>query len=162
MRLWFVGALVYATTCAVAAQGSIAGGNGAPPATDLKQGAFTEAQAERGSTVYAEYCLRCHGEDLETARGGTEYGIPSPPLAGSVFLDRWKGKSLDDLFTLIQTTMPKNTSVKLKAEEYVDVLAFLLQQNGFPAGARELPANRAVLKAFRISAAAPAGTPRGW
>jgi cytochrome c len=151
VRVWVVVGVVYASTFAAAATGSGAGGNALPAPGDLWDGVYTQKQADRGSTVYAEYCLRCHGEDLETARGGTEYGIPSPPLAGSVFLDRWKGKSLDELFTLIQTTMPKNTTVKLKAEDYVDVLAFLLQQNGFPAGASELPANRAFLKAFQIS-----------
>lgn len=153
IRRYALSVVVCATMVVVAAQQSIAGSKGLSPAMDLRQGAFTQAQAERGSTVYEENCLRCHGEDLETARGGTEYGVPSPPLAGAGFLNRWKEKRLDELFTLIQTSMPKNTSVKLKSEESVDVLAFLLQQNGFPAGANELRPDLPLLKTLQISQA---------
>ena len=150
MRVMVIASLLYATTFAAAAGGSAAGGV-APAQADLATGVYTKAQADRGATVYSENCLRCHGEDLETARGGTEYGIPSPPLAGSDFLNHWKGKSLKELFTFIQTTMPKNVSVKLTPKEYVDVLAFLLQQNGFPEGHDELTAEPERLDVIRLS-----------
>jgi polar amino acid transport system substrate-binding protein len=119
--------------------------------TSSAEGVYTTAQAERGLTVYADHCLRCHGEDLETARGGTEYGIPSPPLAGRQFLLNWDGKGVDELFTLVQTTMPKNVTSRLKPEQYADVVAFLLQQNEFPEGDAELPPDPVRLKAIRLA-----------
>ena len=133
-----------------AAGATSAVGNPPPAQRELREGVYTKAQAERGATVYSNDCLRCHGEDLETARGGTEYGIPSPPLAGPAFLDHWKGKTLEALFTFIRMTMPKNVSAKLTPKEYADVLAFLLQQNGFPAGPSELLSDTGPLKAIAI------------
>jgi|SoiMethySBSTD1v2_1073268.scaffolds.fasta_scaffold260825_2 cytochrome c len=150
MRTSILGGLLYASVI-VAAAGATSAGSRAPAEVDLRSGAYTKAQAERGATVYSENCLMCHGEDLETGRGGTAYGIPSPPLAGPLFLAHWKGKSLSELFTLIQTTMPKNVSVKLKPTEYADVLAFLLQQNGFPEGKTELPADPMPLMAIMVT-----------
>jgi cytochrome c len=119
--------------------------------TSSAAGVYTKAQAERGLAVYADHCLRCHGEDLETARGGTEYGIPSPPLAGRQFLLRWDSKGVDELFGLIQRTMPRNSADRLTAEQYADVVAFLLQQNDFPEGEVELPPDPVRLKAIRLA-----------
>ena len=119
--------------------------------TSSAESVYTKAQAERGLTVYADHCLRCHGEDLESARGGTEYGIPSPPLAGRLFLLQWDGKGVDELFTLVQTTMPKNVTSRLTPEQYADVVAFLLQQNEFPEGEAELPADPVRLKTIRLA-----------
>ena len=119
--------------------------------TSSAEGVYTKAQAERGLAVYVDHCLRCHGEDLETARGGTEYGIPSPPLAGRQFLLHWEDKGVDELFGLIQTTMPKNSAQRLKPEQYADVVAFLLQQNEFPEGEAELPSDPVRLKAIRLA-----------
>jgi cytochrome c len=136
---------------AVAALACVAGMTGSA-VTSLTDGVYTRAQAERGLSVYVDHCLTCHGEDLETARGGTEYGIPSPPLAGRRFLLQWDGKGVDELFGLIQTTMPKNSPLRLKPQQYADVVAFLLQQNGFPESEAELPADPVRLKDIRLAA----------
>ena len=118
---------------AVAALTVIAGA--AEPDTDVWDGVYTEAQANRGGNVYVDHCAECHADDLS---GKTAYK-PSPPLVGPDFRARWDSKTLDQLFELIRTRMPKQREGVLKREEYVDVLAFLLQANRFPASTTELP-----------------------
>ena len=100
--------------CAVAV-GASSAGSPASDQPDLRTGAYTKAQAERGATVYSENCLRCHGEDMETARGGTEYGIPSPPIVGQSWLGHLTGKSRGARFTFSKTTMPQKVAAQLKA-----------------------------------------------
>lgn len=53
-------------------------------------------------------------------------------------MDRWREFNLDVLFSLVKTTMPANNPGGLSAAAYLDLLAFLLQSNEIPAGAKEL------------------------
>ena len=46
--------------------------------------------------------------------------------------------------------MPREEPGSLKDETYIDILAYLLQQNGMPAGKTELKADSAQLKAITI------------
>jgi quinoprotein glucose dehydrogenase len=149
-RILIVAGLLYASVVGVVA-GAPGAGSRAPADIDLRSGVYTTRQAERGGSVYVDNCARCHGENLETGEGASVYGIPSPPLAGKLFLAKWKDRSLGELFTLIQTTMPKNVSVKLNPAEYADVLAFVLQQNEFPEGKMELTADINRLMAIKVT-----------
>jgi mono/diheme cytochrome c family protein len=97
------------------------------PATVL-DGVYTHAQAERGEAVYSTSCIGCHeGQDAD-----------GPELTGRVFLDRWREDRLEPLFTFIKTTMPGNNPGSLDEGAYADVVAYLLEANGLPAGKREL------------------------
>ena len=91
-------------------------------------GVYTAAQAERGHVAYETRCVQCH-EGLEA---------DGPGLIDKAFLDRWREDTLAPLFTFITTTMPGNRPGSLDAQEYADVLAYLLEANGLPAGTREL------------------------
>jgi hypothetical protein len=93
-------------------------------------GIYTDAQAKRGGAAYGENCAGCHGEDL--------YGRAMGPLRGDHFLDRWREDSLNVLFTHIKTKMPANAAGSLSEAAYLDILAYILQVNSFPAGTREL------------------------
>src|SRR5581483_322146 len=95
-------------------------------------GVFTDTQAKRGETAYGMTCAGCHGEDLS--------GRAMGPLRGDRFLDRWREDSLDVLFTHIRTRMPANAAGSLSEAAYLDILAYILQANGFPAGPGELTA----------------------
>ena len=95
-------------------------------------GIFTGGQAKRGEAVYGMNCAGCHGEDL--------YGRAMGPLRGDHFLDRWREDSLNVLFTHIRTRMPANAAGSLSEAAYLDILAYILQVNGFPEGSRELTA----------------------
>jgi S-disulfanyl-L-cysteine oxidoreductase SoxD len=45
--------------------------------------------------------------------------------------------------------MPQDRPGSLSAEEYADVVAYILRLNGRPAGERELPADAALLARMR-------------
>jgi len=110
-------------------------------------GAYTPAQAERGAAKYRQMCVMCHGPALE---GNGE----APPLTGR-FIPDWAGTSLADLFEKIQATMPLFAPATLNSSDTVDILAFLLQSNKFPAGPAELQGGD-TLKLVSFDASKPA------
>jgi hypothetical protein len=60
-------------------------------------------------------------------------------LQGDRFVTNWVDLTLEDLHARLRTTMPPDTPGSLKGQEYTDILAFLLERNGYPAGSEELP-----------------------
>jgi len=92
---------------------------------------YTTAQAARGRSVYAEQCASCHGPNLDD-------GAFAPPVTGLEFRTKWGQQSAEPLFTYIATRMPPNGPGSLGDARYTDVMAFILEQNGSPAGSREL------------------------
>src|SRR5436305_11659644 len=90
-------------------------------------GVYTSAQAQRGQAVYAERCASCHRADLG--------GFSGPPLKGDLFMDRWREFNLSVLDWLIRNTMPATAPGTLSEENYLDILAWILQTNELPAGA---------------------------
>jgi hypothetical protein len=100
-------------------------------------GVFTTAQAQRGRGAFAANCKGCHMEDL----GGTKGEAPA--LKGDAFMDRWRDYPLQPLMELIETEMPPlrfrtPETPKRDTATNIDILAYLLAENGFPAGATEL------------------------
>ncbi len=90
-------------------------------------GVFTLGQALAGEAAYDEHCSSCHLSNLE---GGED----APPLVGAPFSVVWEGRSLKDLAGRMQARMPQGAPGSLTRETYVNIVAFLLQKNGFPAG----------------------------
>src|SRR3954466_11726852 len=93
-------------------------------------GVYTDAQADRGALVYDASCAGCHRADLG---GGT-----APALKEQRFAREFAGKDLKTLYTRIATTMPRDEPGTLGDTAYLDVLAHVLRENGFPAGRMEL------------------------
>jgi hypothetical protein len=62
----------------------------------------------------------------------------TPPIGGPKFLRNWNGRSLAALYEYARTTMPANNPGFLPDQELADVLAYMLQQSGLPAGELEL------------------------
>ena len=89
-------------------------------------GVYTSAQAERGKEVYRTTCSGCHGAELSG----------NPPLRGSIFLGHWLEDSLNPLFVKLRKMPPRGETPP--ESTHLDVLAFLLESNGFPAGQKEL------------------------
>src|ERR1700761_5959977 len=111
---------------------SAAGGAvGAQQAATVTGGIYTEAQAARGHDQYTTNCAPCHGATLS---GSGE----APALVGGEFLSDWIGLTVGDLFDRIRTSMPQDAPGKLSRDQYAAILSYVLKQNGYPAGAKDL------------------------
>ena len=97
-------------------------------------GVYSAAQAERGKDTYAQECSGCHGDFLD-GDGATGRVVA---LSGTAFADNWEAASLNDLFEKIAKTMPRDAPGTLTSRQALDVMAFLLQYNEFPAGTSDL------------------------
>jgi len=115
-------------------------------------GAYTAAQAERGRTVVQNHCSECHHDDLSGGEG--------PALAGSTFMVKWEMQSVERLFHKIRDTMPEVGSTDVTDAEKLDTVAYILQQNGFPAGTTELTDAKGALAALRMIPRGGPGPPR--
>jgi mono/diheme cytochrome c family protein len=95
---------------------------------------YSSEQANRGKEDYEDHCLDCHGEDL---RGGL---LGGPPLRGLGFEQDFGGAPASSLFLFASTQMPPDAPGRLSPGTYADLVAYILKQNGYPAGA-ELPSD---------------------
>lgn len=95
---------------------------------------YTEAQATQGAVHYFQNCGMCHGPLLNGQRGG----YPGPPLKGADFADPSYDFHVDEIFRFVAKLMPAQKPGSLSDEQNVMIMAFLLKQNGYPAGSNEL------------------------
>ena len=100
---------------------------------NVSDGVFTADQALRGKSGYDGVCARCHGVPLTGSQGN------GPTLKGPAFLAHWDKDTLGSLYTKIRDTMPQGAPGTLTDEVKLQILAYVLQQNGFPAGTSDLP-----------------------
>ena len=103
---------VFVVTAAVAAQGAT-----------VRDRIYTDEQADRGKGTYDAKCASCHD-------GGTM----GPELWGDAFLTSWENKALAEFFTRVKMTMPEDAPGSLSPKDVLDVIAYVLKTNGFPAG----------------------------
>jgi S-disulfanyl-L-cysteine oxidoreductase SoxD len=101
-----------------------------PPKT-VWDGAYTEAQATRGATAFAQSCAGCHVVATEGRA----------PLVGDHFWKSFAQKSVGDLLEFVTAYMPNGTPRSLTDGAYGDIVAFMLKSNGFPAGSTEVARN---------------------
>ena len=111
-------------------------------------GVYTEEQAGRGERTYTQACAVCHLDDLL----GDGF---APSLVGAAFSFRWTGLSVGDIFATIRATMPMGAPASLSARAYVDLAAFLLSVNDYPAGDEELEPDGSTLEQIRIESQRP-------
>lgn len=105
-----------------------AGGGGGNPA--VVPALFTQAQAHAGAKKYADNCEQCHGTKLE--------GRAGPALTGPNFASAKSNFKVSDIYGFVSQNMPAPAPGSLPAQDYVDIMAFILQQNGYPAGRAKL------------------------
>ena len=105
-------------------------------ANTIAAGVFSSEQSARGELEYMRTCKRCHKRDLSG-----DFIEDAPPLIGEEFMSNWKPWTLGDLFEFLTTDMPPKPKERLEisTSNYADILAFMLDKNGFPAGNVELP-----------------------
>ena len=104
----------------------------------VSEGVYTEDQAGRGQAIYAQMCMACHGETLAGGLG--------PPLVGDDYLRYWQQEPVWQLVSKIQNTMPQGDAGSLSSQQTTDVVAYMLQVGGFPAGGAELSADEVALR----------------
>jgi hypothetical protein len=136
----------------------------------ISEAYYTEKQANRGKAYFQATCGVCHTTyakevaggkmsaggayvvmDDASGRGwdwGTQHRLQL--LTGDkTFLGASSGISgrpqrwdtVADLYNKVRTTQPPDYIDGLSAQEYVDIVAYIVQQNGFPAGKEELKNN---------------------
>jgi len=126
LELGIWNAIVCSLTIVVAASAQESG-------KTVADGVYTETQAARGAASYETACAGCHRGDLG---GGT-----GPALKDQRFARQFAGKDLKAFFTKTATTMPRNAPASLGDAVYLDIVAHVLKENGFHAGATELTAD---------------------
>ncbi|PWT85478.1 MAG: hypothetical protein C5B57_02875 [Blastocatellia bacterium] len=124
----FAGTLIVATTVGSLADNTSA--QGTEP--KIWSGVYSAVQADRGKTVFQSTCTTCHNFDLQGNSGR------GPALVGDQFMTNWETESLSALFTRLKTTMPRNNPGSLTDDVYLDLLAYVLQANSYPAGREPL------------------------
>ncbi|HUE89481.1 MAG TPA: cytochrome c [Vicinamibacterales bacterium] len=147
MRFQVVVALIVSLWAASALYATQAG-QAAPAGTTTWSGVYTEEQSKLGKTAYVKYCAECHGEDL----GGDGF---APPLKGPEFLSNWSGLTVGELFDRIRISMPPTNPNDVSVKEKVEIVAYVLEEDGFPAGTIELPDTIDALKTIKIEASKP-------
>ena len=94
-------------------------------------GVYTSEQARNGKAAYGAACSACHQESL----GGDTM---SPALLGEEFRASWDSQKLRKLYSRILSTMPVDNPGTLSEKTVLDIVAYLLETNGFPSGAAAL------------------------
>ena len=117
----------------VVVAGLAATASGQPAETTVRDQVYSQEQSKRGRASYDGKCASCHD-------GGTM----GPELWGDAFLTQWENKDVASFFSRIQTTMPEDAPGTLPDKEVLDIIAYVIQTNGFPAGDKELESKGAL------------------
>jgi cytochrome c len=99
----------------------------------LEDSAARSAQLERGARDYAARCARCHG----VAGGGLSLyprlvGVGALPVEPRAWQERRTGEfvTAEDVYRFVQDFMPFEGPGSLEAAQYLDIVLFLLDENG--------------------------------
>ncbi|MBW6507709.1 MAG: cytochrome c [Rhodobacteraceae bacterium] len=87
---------------------------------------YTGAQAARGERAFMTNCAGCHGFSMISIFG--------------------RYRNAYDYFGVAATSMPWEDAGSLPVQDYVDIIAYMMRENGFRAGEAELRPDRAVLE----------------
>lgn len=103
------------------------------PQATSNEGIYTKAQADGAKKQFDKICADCHPFTVAAKKKPKDL-----PLGEEPFFEQWTGRPLTELVTLIALTMPNDGSAVVTEEEAVDLVAYILQQNGYPAGSKPL------------------------
>jgi mono/diheme cytochrome c family protein len=113
----------------------------APAATPLS---FTETQVTQGRAAYQQNCMDCHGSSLDNG----EFG--GAPLKGAYFRNKWGNGSVANLYAFTKAKMPPDRPGTFSDKVYADLVAYILQANGYEPGGRELPVDPAAQQSMSL------------
>ena len=97
---------------------------------------YTPAQATAGKAAYAQNCQSCHGAALDD-------GEFAPALKGGDFLAHWGGQPVGNLGDYIHDNMPKGSPGSLSEDNYINIMAYILQANAISPAKDNLTAENA-------------------
>ena len=140
MKAWPLLAALLAVGCAAS---RLPRDSAAPGPRTLLDGVYSAEQSRRGETIYFSTCVKCHRPEMT----GSQI---VPALLGEAFLERWRRKSVGDLFEKARSMPPVPIPVRPTPGEYADVVAYILGRNAFPAGPQELVADFEALASIRL------------
>ena len=127
--------LAAGSLAAWAAAFSLAGtpAEGSAQTRTTNDGIYTKAQADRAKKQYDRMCADCHPFTVAARKKPKDL-----PLGDEPFVQSWTGRSVGEMVTLIALTMPNDGSATVTEAEAVDLVAYILQRNGYPAGKKPL------------------------
>lgn len=111
-------------------------------AGSLSAAGFTADQAQQGQTEYAQQCAQCHGVRLE----GTE----APGLLGQDVMGNWD--TAGGLYDFISVAMPPAQPGQLGEAAYLNIVAFIMRENGAQPGDEPMVADEEKLAAISLVA----------
>jgi nitrate/TMAO reductase-like tetraheme cytochrome c subunit len=97
-------------------------------------GSYTEEQAASGARTFTQSCAPCHGANLEGGIG--------PALKGTSWQQLYGGAKLLTVWGEIKGPMAQYAGKTFSTQQSLDILSYLLQQNGVPAGKQPLADTR--------------------
>lgn len=114
-------------------------------APGLAPATFDAQQLSNGRDHYTRFCNQCHGTFLQGVWFGGEWGS-APALAGHKFIDEWYQESLYVFFRSLQDVGQRPFHQPLTPERNADLLAYILERNGFVVGDTPLPTDPDALR----------------
>jgi S-disulfanyl-L-cysteine oxidoreductase SoxD len=124
-----------AAWCGIAAVGGLVAAGGSEPRT-IRDGVFSAAQVTRGERSFVWECMDCHEvAEFTIARG---------------YLEQMHGSTVWEIYDYVWRTMPEDRPSWLRPETYADILAYLFDAYGLPAGDTDLPTDRETLESIVV------------
>ncbi|HWF63373.1 MAG TPA: cytochrome c [Rhizomicrobium sp.] len=115
-----------------------------PGARAQNSGYYTLDQATAGADIYQAKCASCHGAQME--------GYIGPSLRGHAFqVITSRQTDAGRLLLIISRNEPENNPGALSEDEDANVLAYILQVNGYPAGKEKLSAESSHLRELNLN-----------
>ncbi len=105
---------------------------GSPAAAGESRHYYSAEQSKAGASVYASQCSVCHGSQLQ---GKTGPALAGPDFRSSIEYSKMSGKQL---YQFISSQMPYDKPGSLTETQYQQIVAYILDKNGFPAGKQPL------------------------
>lgn len=112
---------------------------------------YTAAQA--GREAFEQHCASCHDQRLQ--------GLVGSALEGPIFASAKAGYTVREILLFLSVNRPAYAPGSLTARQYLDIMSFLLQQNGCPAGTAALTGMLASTSAVPLRYHSRSGAPGG-
>lgn len=105
----------------------------AAPQKTTNDGIYSKAQADGAKAQFEKLCAECHPFKVADKKKPKDL-----PLGDEPFFEEWTGRPLSEMVNLIALTMPNDGSAVVSDEEALNLVAYILQKNGYRPGAKPL------------------------